>query len=100
MKPLASFLKKYFWDVGFSKLDKKNHSFFIIERVLEYGDEKAIRWLFRNFKKSELKKTLAKRGGMSLLSANYWGLILNVPKKKILCLRKQSQNKLQRTWAY
>lgn len=100
MKPLPLFLKRYFWDVEFSKLDKKDYPVFIIERVLEYGDEKAASWLFKQFKKSELKEVLVKKQGLSPLSANYWGLILNVPKNKILCLQKQFQNKLQKTWHY
>jgi len=100
MKSLPNFLKKYFWDIEFSKLDKKNHTSFIVERVLEYGDERAIKWLFKYFKKSELKETLTKRQDISPLSANYWSLILNIPKNKILCLKKQSQNKLEKTWAY
>jgi len=100
MRTLPTFLKRCFWDVEFSKLDPKNYTPFIVERVLEHGNEKAIKWLFKHFKKSELKETLTKKQGLSPLSANYWGLILNVPKKKILCLRKQSQNKLQKTWLY
>ena len=100
MKRSPLFLKKYFWDTDFSKLDKNFHSQFIIGRILEYGDKKAVEWLFKYFKKSELKRTLEKKRDMSSLSANYWGLILNVSKNKILCMRKQSQNKLQKTWLY
>jgi hypothetical protein len=100
MKPLPVFLKKYFWDVDFQKLDKSLYQDFIIERILEYGDEKAIRWLFKYFKKSKIEKTLTKKERISPLSANYWSLILNIPKNKILCLQKRSQNKLERTWLY
>ncbi len=100
MKNLPRSIKKYFWDTDSSKLDKNSHSQFIIERILEWGDEKAIKWMFRYFKKSELKNVLEKRRNISPLSANYWGLILNIPRDKILCLRKQFQNKLQKTWPY
>src|SRR3989344_2647263 len=100
MNNLPLFLTKYFWDVDFLKLNRNSHSQFIIERVLEYGDERAVKWLFKYFKKSELKEALEKKRNISPLSANYWGLILDVPKNKILCLRNQSQNKLQKTWLY
>jgi len=100
MKKLPQFLKQYFWDVDFSKLDKKNYSQFIIERILEYGDEKAVKWLSQNFTKSEIKRTLTKRRNISPLSANYWSLILRVSKDQIPCLQKQSQKKLQETWPY
>ena len=52
MNNLPLFLKKYFWDVDFLKLNRNSHSQFIIERVLEYGDERAVKWLFKYFKKS------------------------------------------------
>lgn len=100
MKQLPKFLKKYFWDVDFSKLDKDFHSQFIIERILEYGDERSTRWLFQNFRKSEIVKILTRRRNLSPLSANYWSLVLRVSKNKILCLQKQSQRKLQKTWPY
>lgn len=100
MRRLPRFLQKYFWDVDFSKLDKKNYPSFIIERILEYGDKRAIKWLFKYFKKFELKEALEKRRNISPLSANYWSLILNIPGNKISCLQKQSQNKLQKTWPY
>ena len=43
MKLIHNFLKKYFWDVDFPSLNKKNHSEFIIERILEYGDKKEVK---------------------------------------------------------
>jgi hypothetical protein len=43
VKSLPRFLKKYFWNVDFLKLDRKTHSQFIIERILEYGDEKTVK---------------------------------------------------------
>ncbi|OGZ23900.1 MAG: hypothetical protein A2896_03070 [Candidatus Nealsonbacteria bacterium RIFCSPLOWO2_01_FULL_43_32] len=93
-------LKKYFWDTDFSKLNKNSHSQFIIGRILEYGDERAIKWLFKSFKRSEIGETIEKRRNMSPLSAHYWGLILSIPRDKILCLQQQSQNKLQKTWPH
>ncbi len=100
MRGLPFFIKKYFWDVDFPKLQKKIHAQFIIERILEYGDEKAVKWLFQHFTRSEIRRTLTKRRDISPLSANYWSLILKVSKNQISCLQKQSQKKLQETWPY
>ncbi len=100
MKPLPSFLKRYFWDVDFSSLDKKKYPDFIIARILEQGDQKAINWLENNFNCPKIRRVLTSARGLSSKSVNYWSLILNVPKNKILCLQKQSQNKLQKTWPY
>ena len=88
MKSLPQFLEKYFWDVDFSKLNKKTHSQFIIERILEYGDEKAVRWMRRNFKLNEIKKVVCNSRNLSLKSANFWQFIFNLNKNDILCLKK------------
>ena len=100
MRELPCFLKRYFWDVDFPKLQKNFHAQFIIERILEYGNEKAAKWLFQHFTRSEIRRTLTKRRNISPLSANYWSLILKVSKNQISCLQKQSQKKLQETWPY
>ena len=92
--------KQLFWDVDFSKLDVKKYPDFIIGRILEYGDKTAVKWMFDNFKTNQIKQTLLTKRGISYKSANYWALILDIPKDKILCLKKQFQNKLRRTWSY
>lgn len=84
MKSIPQFLKKYFWDVDFSKLDKKNHSRFIIERILEYGDQGAVKWMKENFKLAKIKKIIYRSKNLSLRSANFWRFIFNLnfmPKK-------------------
>lgn len=92
--------KRYFWDSDFDKIDAKKDSLFIIGRILEYGNREAIIWMIKNFKKAELKQVLLKRRGFSQKSANYWAHIFNIPKNKILCLKKSYQ-KMQKThWSF
>ena len=93
-------LKKYFWEVDTNKLVLKKYPEYVISRILEYGDETAVRWLFRNFKKSYLKRVLSKRRDISAKTGNYWGLILGLPQNRILCLKKQSQNEQKKTWKF
>lgn len=100
MKTLPEFLKKYFWDVDFSKLDKEAYSQFIIERILEYGDEKAIKWMKKNFKLNEIKTVICQSKNLSLRSANFWQIIFNLNKNDILCLKKSFQQKQKVAWPY
>jgi len=97
---IPKFLKKYFWDVDFSKLDKKNYSQFIIERILEYGDERAIKWMRENFKLNKIKSVLQQSKNLSRKSANFWRFIFSLNKNKILCLRKSFQEKQKLIWKY
>lgn len=96
----TGFLSKYFWDVDFNSLNIKTDPFFIIERVLEYGDERAVKWILDNFSNSQIKQTLSKRRSFSKKSANYWSLILGIPKSKILCLDKSYQKTQKTHWPY
>ena len=100
MELIPKFLKKYFWDVDFSKLDKKNYSQFIIERILEYGDERAIKWMRENFKLNQIKNVLQQSKNLSRKSANFWRFIFGLNKNKILCLRKSFQEKQKLIWKY
>ncbi len=92
--------KKYFWETDFENLNKKDYSAYIIERILEYGDREAVIWMMKNFKKSQIKQILAEKRGISRKSANYWSLILDVPKNKILCLKRSYQEVQKSHWPY
>ena len=65
-----------FWDIDPSRLDLQENKGYIIERTLEFGDDKAVKWLFSNYPRSDIKKVLAGSRRISRKSANYWSLIL------------------------
>lgn len=97
---LPAFLIKYFWDVDFSNLNAKEYPTFIIERILEHGDEKAVKWALNNFSDFQVKRVLLSRKSFSKKSANYWSLILGIPKNKILCLSRSYQEMQKSHWPY
>lgn len=68
-------LKKYFWDTDIKGLDIQKHKKYVIERILEMGDEQAVAWLKNNFSEKEIIKVLEKNNRLSLLSLNYWNLV-------------------------
>jgi len=100
MRLLPKFLKKYFWDIDFPELDKKNHAPFIIERILEYGDEKAVKWMKNSFDLAEIRSVIYKSKNLSKKSANFWQFVFNLKRDKILCLRKSFQKKQKAIWKY
>lgn len=100
MKKLPKFLKRYFWDVDFGKIDARKYPPYIITRLLNYGDEKALRWLKGNFSKEEQRVALSKAGDISTRSANFWAIILGLPKKDIRCLQKSYLKMRRRVWPY
>jgi len=99
-KKLPKFLRKYFWDVDVKNLDKKKYSFFIIERLLELGDKKAIDWLEKNYKKREIKRVVKKSRSLSRKSCIFWAQIFNLSKNQVLCLKKLSRKMPKTAWQF
>ncbi len=97
---LPKFLKKYFWDVDVKGLDRNLHSQDALIRLLEYGDEKAISWLRRNFTKEEVANALYRLRSISPKSANFWALIFGIDRKRVLCLQKHYLEIRKKHWPY
>lgn len=64
-------LKPFFWDVRISDLSVDHHQEFILGRLLEEGDPRALRWLFRSYSRDQIFDFLSKRG-TELLSKRSW----------------------------
>jgi len=97
---LPSFLRKYFWDVDFNSPDLKGNSFFVINRLLEYGDLKAISWLFKHAKRKQIEQVIKKSRELSPKTLNFWCLFFNLKRKKILCLKRSYQETQKSHWIY
>ncbi|MEA1928389.1 MAG: hypothetical protein U9N73_09295 [Candidatus Auribacterota bacterium] len=100
MNRLPEFLKKYFWDTEFEDIILGNRRVYVLRRILEYGDEKAVAWMRKNFTTAEMKNALSNYRGYSQKSANYWALLLDMPREKILCLKRRSSKEQKKIWPY
>ncbi|MCX6559423.1 MAG: hypothetical protein NTZ26_02805 [Candidatus Aminicenantes bacterium] len=69
-------LKRFFWDVDPAGLDLSRHKVYIIERLLEFGDGKAVRWLFENYTRDDIAAILESSRSLSLKSRKFWQLRL------------------------
>ncbi len=70
-------IKKYFWEVDIKRLNFEKYKEYIIERILEYGDEEAIKWLFKKYDKKTIKKIAFFSRSLMKKSKNFWKKILN-----------------------
>ena len=100
MNKLPASLKKYFWDVEFEKIDLNNRRVYVLKRILEYGDNKAIGWMWKNFKRSEIENALCNFRGYSQKSANFWAVILNVNRESVKCLNRSFRETQKQFWPY
>lgn len=96
MSVSLSAFKKLFWDVDFSKIDHVKNKRFVIERVLEYGDLSHFKKLKEIYSLDDIKEVLKSSKTISFKTANFYALILKVPRKEVLCLRKPLMQKQDR----
>lgn len=52
--------KSLFWDVDRNRLSPEKDWFFIVERILEFGDIDDLVWLKETFPKEKIKNTVLK----------------------------------------
>lgn len=100
MKRIPKFLRKYFWDINISELDIEKYSRFVIERILEFGNKEAVKWMEKEFDQKEIERVLKLSKRLSSKTANFWRFILGVNKNEILCLKKSFLKKQRIIWKY
>lgn len=73
---LPVFITQYFWGDDLSQLDITTNKAYIIQVLLERGNQKSIHWLFSMFGKDTIKNLLPNIK-LSRKSFNFWNLYLN-----------------------
>jgi len=74
---LPSMLQKYFWDCDFGALSMREHRRFIIERVLNFGDDDAVRWLFAHINRASIANVLEHSRNLSEKTRNFWNIMMS-----------------------
>jgi hypothetical protein len=87
---LPRFLKPYFWETELGNIKLGRNGTYIIERVLEYGDDRAIRWLRKMYSPAQIARVVRTSRVLSPNTANLWALLLQIPRREIQCFSKPS----------
>ena len=74
-KPTIKFRQSLFWDVDPKKIDPKKHARYIIERVLDLGNDNEVRWLTHQYPSKLIKETFKKSRALHPKSTALWKLI-------------------------
>ena len=80
-------LRPFFWDVDFEELCVDDSSYFIISRLMEFGDEVALQFLMRTYSWEDFRRTIKTSRSLSRRSRIFWALLLDV--KEESCTVKQ-----------
>ena len=85
---LPEFLRPYFWDVEFKQLDIQKNSRFILKRIIDRGNTKALFWATKRFSLDDIRDLIMTSRDLSRKTANFWTLILDLDPKQVPCLQK------------
>ena len=85
---LPDFLRAYFWDVAFDKIDITKNSQFVLKRVLDRGDTKALLWAISVFDNNIIAQLITTSKDISAKTANFWADMLGIDKSQVPCLQK------------
>jgi hypothetical protein len=70
------FRQSLFWDTNPEKIDIKKNAQYIIERILDFGDDHEVRWLWNCYDKSLLLKTVKRSRSLRPETKELWLLLL------------------------
>jgi hypothetical protein len=88
--PVPEKLRPLFWDVDQSKLDLVKHKSFIIERVLNMGDQHALAWLRSMACDEEILQVVKNSRRLTRKTALCWKNIYNLSEEKMRCFGTSS----------
>ncbi len=71
------FKKTLFWDVDINRLNPERDWYFIIERIVEYGDLEEIDWLKRNYPPERLRYVMTTSRILSKKTLNFLRLLID-----------------------
>ncbi len=70
------FRQALFWDTDPERVDKEKHAQYIIERVLDFGHDDEVRWVWQTYSKSLLKSVIANSRSLQPQTRALWELLL------------------------
>ncbi|MEO0116758.1 MAG: hypothetical protein ABIK97_04340 [candidate division WOR-3 bacterium] len=69
---IPDYIQKLFWDVKRDKVEINRHASFIIRRVLDFGNVKALNWLRNTYPPSRIREVIQKKRGLAPKTLTFW----------------------------
>lgn len=70
------FRQALFWDVNPKNIDEKKNAQYIIERILDFGNDKEVRWMWKTYSKRTLKRIVEKSRCLMPETKKLWTKLL------------------------
>ncbi len=82
---LPDFLKVFFWDIEHGELDLKEHRQFIISRILNEGNDRALDWLFHQYDRETIKNAVKASRSLTPKTARCWQNYFSLKEEELCC---------------
>ena len=73
---LPEYVTKYFWGDDLSQLSLENNESYIVQTILNIGDQQAVKWLLSAVDRSSIINRLPQLN-LTPQSANFWNIYLS-----------------------
>jgi len=74
-KKSIRFRPTLFWDVDPKTIDPKKHARYIIERVLDFGNDREVRWLVHSYPPRLIQRTVQESRVLHAKTKALWSLM-------------------------
>lgn len=69
------FRQSLFWDVDPKTIDPRRHARYIIERILDFGNDREVRWMAHYYSPRSISNTIKRSRELHDKSKALWSLI-------------------------
>ncbi|MDI9480740.1 MAG: DUF6922 domain-containing protein [Syntrophomonadaceae bacterium] len=76
-----------FWDTEIEKIDLEVNKSKIIERIINFGDEHAYKWLWKVYSEETIRSEVKSNKNIDKKAAHMLANVLGIPKEEIICLK-------------
>lgn len=74
-KKVIPFRQTLFWDVDPKTIDPKKNARYVIERILDFGNDEEVRWMAQYYSRRMIRSVVEKSRVLHDKSKSLWALI-------------------------
>lgn len=75
------FRQSLFWDVDPKTIDPKKHARYIIERILEFGDDREVRWMWNYYPRRLIRDVVMRSRVLHAVTRPLWRALTSPARK-------------------
>jgi hypothetical protein len=73
------FRQSLFWDVDPDTIDVEKNATYIIERIMDFGNDDEVRWMWKTYTKDRLLGVIGRSRSLHDESRIFWKIVIDAP---------------------